>query len=331
MDSFKYLGINLYKNGCWFRTQKRTAQHSLYALHNLFIVFNQLNLNTNDKCNLFDSLVGSVLNYGGEIWGYFPSKNVELIHTKFLRKILNVKKCTNLDALYGELGRYPMHIKRKISIMKYWIKILNQPDHSLMKQIYNMLQLDSDNNINHFKLNWAHNVKNILDEIGMTNIWIDQNPQTIDFRTIKQRIIDIYKQNWYANINNSSKLASYCMFKHDFNIELYLSCINVNKYRISLTKLRLSCHNLEIETGRYLNIPRSERICTHCNMNVIESEYHFLLVCPKYYEIRKRYLKKYYCHWPSILKFNALMSSISTKTINSLSKYVFVAMKHRER
>ena len=62
-----------------------------------------------------------------------------------------------------------------------------------------------------------------------------------------------------------------------------------------------------------------------------ESEYHFLLVCPKYYEIRKRYLNKYYCHWPSILKFNALMSSISTKTINSLSKYVFVAMKHREQ
>ena len=103
--------------------------------------------------------------------------------------------------------------------MKYWIKILNQPDHSLMKQMYNMLQLDSDNDINYFKLNWARNVKNMLDEIGITNLWIDQNAQTIDFRTIKQRILDIYKQNWYANSNNSSKLESYCMFKYGFNIE----------------------------------------------------------------------------------------------------------------
>ena len=75
-----------------------------------------MDLNTNDKCNIFDSLVGSVLKYGGEIWGYFPSQNVELIHTKFLRKILNVKKSTNLDGLYCELGRYPMHIKSKIQL-----------------------------------------------------------------------------------------------------------------------------------------------------------------------------------------------------------------------
>ena len=69
-----------------------------------------------------------------------------------------------------------------------------------MKQIYNMLQLYSDNNINYLKLNWAHNVKNILDEIGMTNLWIDQNAKTIDFRTIKQRILT------YANKTGMQKV-----------------------------------------------------------------------------------------------------------------------------
>ena len=43
-----------------------------------------------------------------------------------------------------------------------------------------------------------------------------------------------------------------------------------------------------------------------------------------YYEIRKKYLKSYYCHWPSILKFTASMSSNSTKIINCLAKYIFV-------
>ena len=35
VDSFKYLGVHFFKNGNWFRTQKRLAQHASYALHNL--------------------------------------------------------------------------------------------------------------------------------------------------------------------------------------------------------------------------------------------------------------------------------------------------------
>ena len=66
-------------------------------------------------------------------------------------------------------------------------------------------------------------------------------------------------------------------------------------------------------------------------MNVIELEYHVLIVCPKFYEIRKKYLKNNYCDSSSLLKFTALMSSNFTKIINSLAKYVFVAMKHREQ
>ena len=91
-ESFKYLGIHFYNNGHWNRTQKRLAQHASFALHNLFIVFNQIELTSIDKCKLFDSLVGSILNYSAEVWGHYESKDVELIHCKFLRKVLNVKK-----------------------------------------------------------------------------------------------------------------------------------------------------------------------------------------------------------------------------------------------
>jgi len=36
-------------------------QRALAALHNLFIVFNQIYVTAKDKCNLLDSLVGSIL------------------------------------------------------------------------------------------------------------------------------------------------------------------------------------------------------------------------------------------------------------------------------
>ena len=37
-------------------------------------------------------------------------KDVEIIHTKFSRKILCVNKSTNLVGLYGELGRVPLNV-----------------------------------------------------------------------------------------------------------------------------------------------------------------------------------------------------------------------------
>ena len=49
VKNFKYLGIYFFKNGQWYRTQKHLAQHSLFALHNLFTVFYQLDLKIHDK------------------------------------------------------------------------------------------------------------------------------------------------------------------------------------------------------------------------------------------------------------------------------------------
>ncbi|MES9880358.1 MAG: reverse transcriptase family protein [Sedimenticola sp.] len=53
VTSFKYLGIHLFKNGNWFRTQKIIAQHGSLALHNLFKILNQTELITSEKCKAY--------------------------------------------------------------------------------------------------------------------------------------------------------------------------------------------------------------------------------------------------------------------------------------
>ena len=68
---------------------------------------------------LFDALVGPILNYGAEVWGIYEGKDVEMLHTKFCRWILNVKKSTNLSGLYEELGGSPLVTSRKISMIRY--------------------------------------------------------------------------------------------------------------------------------------------------------------------------------------------------------------------
>ena len=99
VDSLKYLGITLFKNGNLDRSQKCIAQHASRALFNLFTIFNNAELSVPQKCKLFDTLVESILNYGAELWEIHDASDIEQIHTKFLRRVLGVKKSTNLTAL----------------------------------------------------------------------------------------------------------------------------------------------------------------------------------------------------------------------------------------
>lgn len=329
VDSFKYLGITLFKNGNWYRSQKCIAQHASFALYNLFSIFQKVELPVTQKCKLFDTLVGSILNFGSEIWGIHGASDVELIHTKFLRRVLGVKKSTNLTALYGEMGRVPLTEFRKINMIKYWMKILRQKDSSLVKMTYLMLKDDTDLNLNYNGQNWAFQIKSILQHHGFEYVWNNQFDIEIPYQLIKQRVFDNYFQKWYCNINNSSRLQSYCIFKHNFESEKYLTVLSENKYRVALSRFRTSSHNLSIETGRYDSTPREQRICKSCNMNKIEDEYHFLLVCPNYRQLRMKYLKPYFCHWPSLYKFEILMSSTSKKSICNLAKLIYFATKRR--
>ena len=73
VESFKYLGIHFLKKCSWSQTQKSLGQHLAFTLHNLFIVFNQLEIFNSDKTRLLDSLVGSVLNYNAAVWGNHDS------------------------------------------------------------------------------------------------------------------------------------------------------------------------------------------------------------------------------------------------------------------
>ena len=223
VDSLKYLGITLFKNGNWYRTQKCISQHASFALYNLFTVLKNIELPIEKKLKLFDTLVSSILNFGSEVWGTHSATDIDLVHTNFLRFILGVKKTTNLAALYEELGRIPLSIYRKINMIKYWIKILQQNGTSLLKNIYLMLKNDTDLNINYNGQNWASQIKLILQEHGFEYVWRQQSELVIPFHLIRKRTIDTYQQAWYSETNNSSRLRSCSIFKHNFELEKYLT------------------------------------------------------------------------------------------------------------
>ena len=68
----------------------------------------------------------------------------------------------------------------------------------------------------------------------------------------------------------------------------YLENLNVFKYMQAMSKLRMSSHRLAKESGRWTRpnrIPVNERKCRRCKL--VEDEYHFVLECTIYIDLRK--------------------------------------------
>ena len=101
-----------------------------------------------------------------------------------------------------------------------------------------------------------------------------------------------FKNCWEYEKSKSSKLSFYHTIKTNFQKEPYLDTIINPTYRYKTTQLRISAHDLEIETGRYSNTPREARLCKWCLLtlsdNLIEDEDHVLYHCDLYADLRKK-------------------------------------------
>ena len=54
----------------------------------------------------------------------------------------------------------------------------------------------------------------------------------------------------------------------------------------------------------------------------LEDEYHFILKCSFYSELRSRFIKKYYWKRPSFFKFVQLLITNNVKDLSNLGKFI---------
>ena len=85
------------------------------------------------------------------------------------------------------------------------------------------------------------------------------------------------------------RLWTYKMLRANFRCEDYLFCVKNKIFRTVMSMYMGGLLKLECNEGRYNNIPFNERICLICKRD-IETEYHFLLVCPKLSQIMLKYI-----------------------------------------
>ena len=122
----------------------------------------------------------------------------------------------------------------------------------------------------------------------------------------------IHTFDWGIDRYKSQKLRYYNLYKYEKSPEEYLY-FNISKYQRSLfAQFRCGILPLEIEIGRYSNIPLENRICQVCDNDSIEDEIHFLCQCKKYDPIR------------NVLYMQAENVEPSFHSKDDIDKYVFL-------
>ena len=81
---------------------------------------------------------------------------------------------------------------------------------------------------------------------------------------------------------------------------------------------------LPIETGRWFNIPRENRICKLCKSKDIGDEFHYLLKCTDHViqNSRIQNLSKYYQCNPNVIKFENLFNVTKKKELIKICKFL---------
>ena len=328
VDNFCYLGLKINYTGNVEFTTKALSDQALRAANGLLALFKRLSFDIKTKLSLFDSLVPPILLYGAEVWGIYNISNIDKIHIKYCKAILGVRQQTPNYAVFGELGRYPLSVICKERALNFWIKIL-KCDNSTSPIFHVFRHQVNELTLHPHERTWAFEIKRTLDNLGLSNFWNLQFERAPAFQIIKQRLRDQFVQTWSASLQTMSKLECYLRYKQTFEFEKYLHTVMNDKLRQNLTAFRLVSHRLEIETGRHNNIPREQRLCRICNMKQPESEYHFLLVCPAYHDLRLKYFPRSYISWPNLQKFENLMKNKSSKILNNISRFISSANKVR--
>ena len=183
--------------------------------------------------------------------------------------------------------------------------------------------------------NWAYELRRIMIDLGLP--YLLQSGDFPDTDTgwltqfAKTKLTELYISSWQSEVTNSRKLRTYITFKSCFRQELYLNELKNYKHRRALSRLRLSSHHLNIETGRFYSIPEDQRICPMCNTGNIENEFHFVLVCPRYEQLRVEHIPSLYLTRRSQANFKDLMSTTDKYTLCCLSKYIYCSFEIRQQ
>ena len=85
-----------------------------------------------------------------------------------MKQLLCVRIQTHNNFVYDELGRFPLQTNRIISVIRYWLNVIELDTRIVTQIVYDMMLNDQMMypNVN----NWASHVKRILEHLRFNSV-----------------------------------------------------------------------------------------------------------------------------------------------------------------
>ena len=326
----KYLGIIFNSAGSFSNTIHFLHDKANRAIFKLRKSFGPIQPSIKTSLHLFDCMIKPILTYASEIWGvkmcninnvlniaenktnlYYKSAP-DKCYIKWLKQTLGVhSKSTNI-AVSAELGCFPVLHDAYSNIISYWNRLQTDNIGPILKDAY----LCNQNMLEQGQQCWLSDVKLLFCKVGLERVWRGELKYSNSGlkQQIKLKLQDIFEQQWKLDMYNDNrqygsgnKLRTYRKFKSEIALEPYLFFFRNNNTRKSFSKLRISAHNLAIESGRHHRpspIPLNDRICSQCNTGDIEDEFHLIISCNKFRKARGEFLTKLTDIFPTLPDYN---------------------------
>ena len=264
---------------------------------------------------LYDSLVVPVMDYSCEVWGFKDYSKCQALQHRAQRTYLGVGKFCPVPYIEGETGWTPVIIRHHVAMVRLWLKLVKLPEDRLTKFVFNW---DHEMALSGSKC-WSSEVKGILEQCDLGIMWSTKTPVGIPekeiLKVVHNRLLNTYQSKWLNQINSMPKLRTYKYLKFEFETASFLQKPVSFKARSNIARLRSGTFPITVETGRYRGIPLESRLCPVCK-NGVETEEHFLTVCPAYTNERKQLYSK--IHDPLFPALSNFDKTVYLLTVDSL-------------
>ena len=321
--SYIYLGTTLNEFLDFDYTAENLSDSAGRALSSIFsksIKFGGLPYVT--YTTLIQSCVNSIAHYSSEIWGFECSDCTMKIHLRAARFFLGLPKNAPIPAILSNIDWLEPVYEMQIKMIRQYHRICKMQNTRLTKVILLWDRKFSEENGN--LSTWSSEISKIFQNNNLGYFSENMNlfplHETIGTLRAKMKLKQVAELK--TKCINKPQLRSYVHFKDFDQKPSFLQKPLTFIQRKFLNKFSTSCLELKICTGRYMQIPEAERICTvtpRCSaLALVESEYHFLLECSGYRELRQSWLSKLQLPETFSHSTNAEKTSLVINNVNNV-------------
>ncbi|KAI5751074.1 hypothetical protein M8J77_003920 [Diaphorina citri] len=300
-EEYNYLGILFSSHGVFYKASEQSLSKGRLAVANVRkIMCNSKMDSWESRIQLYNSVVKATLLYGAEVWGFRYGDHIEKCQVYFFKSIFCLPRNTPNYALRLEMGMVKIMILVFKQIMTWWCRLLKMSEDRIPKICYNQLKKQDERGPISLRFNWVSQLRTELCRLGYSNVWEAQDPSLLkqNFEVILDKYsTELIKQDWdrlsvstyyelYKELKPRVEITS---SKENFTSSYLLMRVPIDRIRIA-AQLRLCGRYVKFYIGNMSHTWDSEEVCSICNQQRKESVQHFLMECPQYCPIRKRFL-----------------------------------------